>query len=122
MIDRDGGYIGTIDTIYVDDQTGQPEWALVSIGLAGTKSTFVPIAQATTAGNHVRVPYQKQLVKDAPGIQLDRQLSVAEEQRLFRHYGLDYGAGHPGTPTQGPRGTTDAGLPAGARGGRPRYH
>jgi uncharacterized protein (TIGR02271 family) len=115
MIDRDGGYIGSIDAIYVDDQSGQPEWALVSIGLAGTRSTFVPIAQATTAGNQIQVPYQKQLVTDAPGIQLDRHLSVAEEQKLFRHYGLDYDAGHPGTPPQGPRGTRDAGLPAGAR-------
>jgi uncharacterized protein (TIGR02271 family) len=115
VIDRDGGYIGTIDTIYVDDQSGQPEWALVGIGLAGTKSTFVPIAEATATGNHVRVPYPKQLVKDAPRIQLDRQLSVAEEQQLFRHYGLDYGAGHPATPPQGPGGTKDAGLVAGAR-------
>jgi uncharacterized protein (TIGR02271 family) len=115
MIDRDGGLIGRIDAIYVDDQFGQPGWALVSIGAAGTKSTFVPIAQATTAGSDVRVPYHKQLVKDAPGVQLDRHLSVAEERRLFRHYGLDYGAGHPATRPQGPRGTKDAGLPLGAR-------
>jgi len=115
MMDRDGGLIGRIDAIYVDDQSGQPEWALVSIGAAGTKSTFVPIAQATTAGGDVRVPYDKQLVKDAPGIPLDRHLSVTEERQLFRHYGLDYDASHAGTPPQGPGGTTDAALPASVR-------
>jgi uncharacterized protein (TIGR02271 family) len=115
MMDRDGGLIGRIDAIYVDDQSGQPEWALVSLGAAGTTSTFVPIAQATTAGGDVRVPYDKQLVKDAPGIPLDRQLSVTEEGQLFRHYGLDYDASHAGTPPQGPGGTKDAGLPASAR-------
>jgi uncharacterized protein (TIGR02271 family) len=113
LIDRAGGYIGRIDAIYVDDRSGQPEWALVSVGLAGTRSTFVPIVQATTAGSDVRVPYHKQLVEDAPGIAPDRQLSVAEEQQLFRHYGLDYGASHTATP-QGPRGPRDADLPAGA--------
>jgi uncharacterized protein (TIGR02271 family) len=115
MMDRDGGLIGRIDAIYVDDQSGQPEWAMVSIGAAGTKSTFVPIAQAAMAGSDVRVPYDKQLVKDAPGIQPDRHLSVAEERRLFRHYGLDYDASHAGTPRQGPGGTKDAGLLASAR-------
>jgi uncharacterized protein (TIGR02271 family) len=114
MVDPDGGLIGRIDAIYVDEQSGQPEWALVSIGAAGTRSTFVPIAEATTAGGDVRVPYDRQVVKDAPGIRLDRPLSVAEERQLFRHYGLDYDAGHAGTPARGPGGTRDAGLPAGA--------
>jgi uncharacterized protein (TIGR02271 family) len=115
MVDPDGGLIGRIDAIYVDERSGQPAWALVSLGAAGTRSTFVPIAEATTAGSDVRVPYHRQLVKDAPGVQLDRNLSVAEERRLFRHYGLDYDAGHAGAPPQGPGGTSDAGLPAGAR-------
>ncbi|HEX2158819.1 MAG TPA: YsnF/AvaK domain-containing protein [Actinomycetes bacterium] len=115
MMDRDGGLIGRIDAIYVDDRSGQPEWALVSLGAAGTTSTFVPIAQATVSGSEVRVPYDRQLVKDAPGTPLDRPLSVAEERQLFRHYGLDYDASHAGTPRQGPAGTTDAALPATAR-------
>jgi hypothetical protein len=66
LLDRDGGRIGTIDAIYLDDQTGQPEWALVNTGLFGTKSSFVPLAQATQTGDDVGVPYDKQLVKDAP--------------------------------------------------------
>jgi stress response protein YsnF len=89
MVDRDGDRIGTIQDLYADDQTGQPEWALVNTGLFGTKSTFVPLAQATTAGDDVQVPYQKQLVKDAPRVEADQHLSQAEEQQLWRHYGLD---------------------------------
>jgi uncharacterized protein (TIGR02271 family) len=94
MVDRDGDRIGTIDDIYADDRTGQPEWALVNTGLFGTKSTFVPIVQATERDGDVQVPYQKQLVKDAPGIEADKLLSQAEEQQLWRHYGMDYGAGY----------------------------
>jgi uncharacterized protein (TIGR02271 family) len=116
MLDRDGSRIGSIDAIYLDDQTGQPEWALVNTGLFGTKSTFVPLAQATQAGEEVRVPYDKQLVKDAPRVDPDGHLSEAEERQLWRHYGLDYdrttrrratGRDTVGQDTSGPR-TDDA--------------
>jgi uncharacterized protein (TIGR02271 family) len=90
MVDRDGDKIGTVESIYVDDQTGEPEWALVDTGLFGTKSSFVPLAQASSSGDQVQVPYQKQLVKDAPRVDTDQHLSEAEEQQLWRHYGLDY--------------------------------
>jgi uncharacterized protein (TIGR02271 family) len=116
MVDRDGDRIGTIDAIYLDDQTGQPEWALVNTGLFGTKSSFVPLAQATQTDLDVGVPYDKQLVKDAPRIDPDGHLSEAEERQLWRHYGLDYdrttrrrGTGRDavGRDTSGPR-TDDA--------------
>ena len=113
LVDRDGDRIGTIDAIYLDDQTGQPEWALVNTGLFGTKSSFVPLAQTTQTGDDVRVPYDKQLVKDAPRVEADQHLSEAEERQLWRHYGLDYdrttrrasGRNTVGRDTSGP--TTD---------------
>jgi uncharacterized protein (TIGR02271 family) len=93
MVDREGDRIGNIDAIYVDDQTGEPEWALVDTGFFGTRSTFVPIAQASAHGDQVQVPYEKQLVKDAPNMDPDGHLSEPEEQELWRHYGLEYGGG-----------------------------
>jgi uncharacterized protein (TIGR02271 family) len=90
LVDRDGSRIGSIHGVYLDDRTGQPEWALVNTGLFGTKSTFVPLAQATQTGEEVRVPYDKQLVKDAPRIDPDQHPSEDEERQLWRHYGLDY--------------------------------
>jgi uncharacterized protein (TIGR02271 family) len=114
LVDRDGDRIGSIEAIYLDDQTGQPEWALVNTGLFGTKASFVPLAQATQTDQDVRVPYDKQLVKDAPRVDPDGHLSEAEERQLWRHYGLDYdrttrrratGRGAVGRDTSGP--TTD---------------
>jgi uncharacterized protein (TIGR02271 family) len=116
MVDRDGGRVGTIEDIYVDDQSGQPEWALVNTGLFGTKSTFVPLAQANPAGDDVRVPYEKQLIKDAPRIDPDQHLSEAEEQPLWRHYGLEYDAGYTDTVAQA-RATEGVDLPAGVGAG-----
>jgi uncharacterized protein (TIGR02271 family) len=97
MVDPDGDKIGNIDAIYVDDQTGEPEWALVNTVLFGTKSSFVPLAQASSSGDQVQVPYDKQLVKDAPRVDTDQHLSEAEEEQLWAHYGLDYGSGYSDT-------------------------
>ena len=51
LVDRDGNKIGTIDEIYLDSQSNEPEWALVNTGLFGTKSTFVPIRDASREGD-----------------------------------------------------------------------
>jgi uncharacterized protein (TIGR02271 family) len=105
MVDPAGDKLGTIDAVYLDDDTGQPEWATVTTGLFGTKTTFVPLTQAQAVGDSVQVPYQKDQVKDAPSMEADRQLSQDEEAELYRHYGLDY-AEH----------RSDSGLPAGTTG------
>jgi sporulation protein YlmC with PRC-barrel domain len=93
MVDADGDKIGTIEDIYFDRQTGEPEWATVRTGLLGTRVSFVPIAEAEVAGDReVRVPFQKEQVKDAPNIEADGELSPEEERQLYEHYGRgDYG-------------------------------
>ena len=117
MVDGDGDRIGSIEGIYADDQSGEPEWALVKTGLFGTKSTFVPIIQASERNGDVQVPYDKQLVKDAPRVEADQHLSEAEEQQLWRHYGLDYGVGEAGTAAQRQPDTEEVGRPVGAGAG-----
>ena len=102
MVDPAGDKLGTIDAIYLDDETGQPEWAAVTSGLFTAKTAFVPLAQAQDTGDSVQVPYDKQQVKDAPAMQADGQLSQDDEAELYRHYGLDYGEHR-----------SDSGLPAG---------
>src|SRR5215212_542706 len=104
MLDRDGEKVGKIDELYYDRQGGQPEWALVNTGLFGTKKTFVPIRGASPAGEDLRVPLTKDQVKDAPRVDVDEQLSEAEERRLFEHYGVPYTAA--GTTTA--KGAPDA--------------
>jgi PRC-barrel domain len=84
MVDPVGDRLGMIDAIYLDDETGQPEWATVTSGLFGTKQTFVPLAQAQATGDSVQVPYDKAQVKDAPNMAADGQLSQDEEAALYR--------------------------------------
>jgi uncharacterized protein (TIGR02271 family) len=91
LYDRAGEKIGTIEEIYLDARTGEPEWALVNTGLFGTKSSFVPLQEAGEDGDMLRVPYEKAQVKDAPGMDPDGELSQRDESALYAHYGLDYG-------------------------------
>jgi uncharacterized protein (TIGR02271 family) len=90
LVDNDGDKIGKIGELYYDERGGQPEWALVTTGLFGTKKTFVPIASATPSGEDLRVPVTKDQVKDAPRVDADQELSEQEEQMLFEHYGVPY--------------------------------
>jgi uncharacterized protein (TIGR02271 family) len=105
MVDPAGDKLGTIDAIYLDDETGQPEWATVTSGLFSAKTAFVPLAQAQDTGDSIQVPYDKDQVKDAPSMEADGQLSQDEEAELYRHYGLDYSEHR-----------SDSGLPAGIAG------
>jgi uncharacterized protein (TIGR02271 family) len=90
LVGSDGEKVGTIAEVYEDIATGKPEWALVTSGLFGTRSHFVPIAAAQTAGEQVQVNVTKERVKDAPSIEGEGQLSERDEQRLFEHYGVPY--------------------------------
>ena len=90
LYDSSGDKIGKIEEIYLDAESGEPEWALVNTGMFGTKSSFVPLRDASDDGGSVSVPYDKSQVKDAPKMDPDGELSRDEEAELYRHYGLDY--------------------------------
>jgi uncharacterized protein (TIGR02271 family) len=102
----DGSKLGRIEEIYLDTDTNQPEWALIHTGLFGTKQTFVPLRDAVPGQDELRVPYEKSLVKDAPSIDPDGQLSQSEEGQLYRHYGIDYGTTGTTGDITGTTGTT----------------
>jgi uncharacterized protein (TIGR02271 family) len=90
LVGSDGQKIGTVKEIYEDARSGKPEWALVSTGLFGARSHFVPLAGATTEGESVRVETTKDQVKDAPSVEGEGQLTEDDERRLFEHYGVPY--------------------------------
>src|SRR4051794_13869430 len=98
-VGNDGDKLGKVAEVYLDDETGRPEWATVHTGLFGTRETFVPLAQADLSGDQVRFPYAKAKVKDAPRIETDGHLSPEDEAQLYRYYGLT-DSGTPSAPTR----------------------
>jgi uncharacterized protein (TIGR02271 family) len=91
LLDANGDKIGKIGQIFLDDQTGQPEWATVNTGLFGSSESFVPLADAEVTGDALRVSYDKDKVKDAPNVDVDGgHLDETQEAALYRYYGLEY--------------------------------
>ena len=93
LIDGAGGKVGRIEEIYLDAETNEPEWALVHTGLFGTKRSFVPLHDVSEAEGGLAVPFDKDAVKDAPGVEPNGQLTRREEAELYEHYGLAYDEG-----------------------------
>jgi uncharacterized protein (TIGR02271 family) len=106
LVDAHGTKVGTIEALFQDEDTQQPEWAAVKTGLFGTKLSFVPIENAAPTGEAVRVPFSKDEIKAAPKIDdSNGQLSQHEEAELYAHYGMSYGErrSDSGLPEGGPR-------------------
>jgi uncharacterized protein (TIGR02271 family) len=91
VIDADGDKVGTLEELFRDEETQEPEWAVIKTGMFGTKLSFVPLQGAAPAGEDVRVQFSKAQIKDSPRIDdSDGQLSQEEEARLYEHYGMSY--------------------------------
>ena len=90
LVATDDEPVGKIEAIYVDRSTKQPEWALVHTGLFGSSRTFVPLADAAQRGDTVRIPHQTSVVREAPRLEQDAELSEEDEARLYAHYGIQY--------------------------------
>ncbi|WP_086822617.1 DUF2382 domain-containing protein [Streptomyces sp. NRRL B-24572] len=90
VYDTEGKKVGEARHVFVDDATGRPAWVTVKTGLFGTSESFVPIKDASMVDDHLKVPYPKDRIKDAPRVDVDRggHLDASEEQRLYAYYGI----------------------------------
>jgi hypothetical protein len=82
-----GDRLGAVDTIFLDEATGVPEWVLVR---RGDGPAFVPLAGASVEEHAIRVEQDADRVAAAPRPEVGETLSVADEKRLYEHYGLEY--------------------------------
>src|SRR3982751_5640963 len=100
VVGADQEKIGQVGQVFLDDETGAPQWVTVQTGLLARREKFVPLAGARVVDDgRVQVPYGKNQIKDAPSVDVDAgHISEAEEAALYRYYGL-------GTETTGEAGT-----------------
>jgi len=87
LVDRDGAEIGTCTEIFVDDATGLPEWAAADVSGG---PAFIPLIDAAESGDRVRVAVRQADVADAPPVGDFGHISEDEEERLYRHYGIQF--------------------------------
>ena len=113
LLDPSGEKIGTIEEIYLVEETGQAEWALVKVDRLRRRTTLAPLVGAQPVGDGIRVTYEKAKVKEAPPVDAEDEPSEEQVAAVYRHYGLDPNVGSStGTETQTHSGNGGAAAPA----------
>src|SRR3954447_20163545 len=100
MLDPAGRKIGKIEEIYLVEETGRPEWALVKVGAIAGRATLVPLSGARPDRDGIRAAYEKSVVSDAPRIH--GEPSDEEIAAVYRHYGVDGAATSDGNGAAAP--------------------
>ena len=98
--DPSGSKIGSVSGVYLDDDTGAPEWVTVRTGLLAAKESFIPLRGARLTPDGLQVQVHEDAVRGAPSVDADRHLSPAGEEELYRYYGEVYSP--PRTPARPP--------------------
>ncbi len=88
VTDTHGTKVGTIKQVYLNDDSGAPEWVTVHTGWFGMRESFVPLSGARKSQDALQVPYDKETIKGAPNVDADEHLSHAQIVDLYRHYGV----------------------------------
>lgn len=105
VLDREGDKIGKIEEIFLVEETGRPEWALVKLGRLKGRTTLVPLTRAHHVKDGVAIHVRKDDVNEAPEIKPDAEPSEQEVEALYRHYGLSAPNGSATTKTNGSGGS-----------------
>lgn len=92
-VDQQGNKIGSIGQVYLDDNTGEPDWITVNTGLFGMKENFAPLAGSSFTGDDLVLPFDKTVVKDSPDVADASHLDADEQQSLYAYYQQYLGTG-----------------------------
>ena len=91
VVDQNGDSVGTLHSLWSDPTTGAVEFLGVKTGWLFGQNHVVPAekAELDESRNVVRLPYTSLFVKEAPSMSADAEISEAEEENIYRYYGLD---------------------------------
>lgn len=104
-----GGSVGRVEGIYLDADSGEPQWVLTRIGRFGHHSA-IPFSHVVAGVGRVWAPYERDLLRRAPRVHAGRPLTREGELELCAFYGIGEEIG---------RGAEIADRPEGAETARP---
>jgi uncharacterized protein (TIGR02271 family) len=92
IADSSGTRYGRLDDLFVGQQSGQPEFGIVTVarpGGEGTKRVAVPMHTASLAGEVVMLPLDPLRVKSAPEVQADVDAIPPDSgRRVLEYFGM----------------------------------
>jgi uncharacterized protein (TIGR02271 family) len=89
VYDQNYEKIGKVDDLFVDEND-QPEYIGVNMGFLSTCSTLIPmgIARVNDERQLIEVSAEKDVVKDGPTFDDDREITPEYENEVYSYYGL----------------------------------
>ena len=87
LVDVDEEEVAQVDEVFLDRETGVPEWALLTLGLLRPRPAFVPLADAKPlSGWRLQLPYRKSDIDDVPEIPARIVLTPEDEDILYAYW------------------------------------
>ncbi|AKV59625.1 PRC and DUF2382 domain-containing protein [Corynebacterium riegelii] len=115
--DVNGDKVGSVQDVYVNDTTGQPDFITVNHGLFGTGTSIVPLRGHSLRDGDLHLAFPKDRIEDAPDLDDNGHLTTNDQDALYRHYALTetqdvttYETGAPVEPVDGAAGAGAAGY------------
>lgn len=90
VVDAEGEEVGQLEDVYFDAETDQPIFVTVHTGLFGLHLTFVPTAGAALGQGYLKVERLRSEIHHAPSIAKGGELSLDDEARIFKYYGMAF--------------------------------
>jgi uncharacterized protein (TIGR02271 family) len=89
VYDQNYEKIGKVDDLFVDEND-QPEYIGVKMGFLSTRSTLIPmgIVRVNDERQLIEVSAEKDVVKDGPTFDDDREITPEYENEVYSYYGL----------------------------------
>ena len=91
VYDPAGEKIGKVDDLFLDE-TDQSEYVGVKMGFLGTKSTLIPweaVSSTDDEGRSITVATDKEVAKNGPTFDDDREITPEFENEVYSYYGLE---------------------------------
>jgi hypothetical protein len=91
VVDPRGNTVGKVADVLYDDQTLEPRWVAVSLGVLHRHRPLVPLEETyVSEEGHLVIPFSAAAVKHAPGAQ-GTTPTASEAIEVARYYGLPEG-------------------------------
>jgi hypothetical protein len=112
--DLSGDGVGNVKAVFCDAESGDPAWVVAKLGRFG-KTVAIPFRDCAAGAGHIWVPYGRDELRAAPGVDALNPLTREQELAIAAHYGISERVGRGAEVADRPEGevTAEAVEPAG---------
>ena len=87
-VDSTGAQIGRITQIWVDDQSGQAEWASLKGAILGRQEVVAPLDGVASVRSARQFAFSKEQLIGAPKVGQEGRLELQDKESLLSYYGM----------------------------------